>query len=89
MDSTAQIGYECFDDLIRQLRSEGHSQFADKLDFLLHRVAWTTGSELIGELGLALLGFEKDTPSVSSALRPHLDLCMRFVRRVWPDIKLV
>jgi hypothetical protein len=88
MDSTARNGYECFDDLIRQLRSEGHGEFADRLEFLLHRVAWTMASELIGELGLALLAFERSKPSVSAALRPHLDLCMRFVRRVWPEIRL-
>lgn len=89
MDSSAQTGYECFDDLMRQLRSEGHSQFADTLDSLLHRTAWTTGSELTGELGLALLSFQRDTPSISSTLRPQLELCMRFVRQDWPDIKLV
>ncbi len=55
MSSAPQGGYECFDGLIRQLRGAGHTATADKLDIMLHRVAWTTGSELVGELGLEIL----------------------------------
>jgi len=44
MDFKPQTGYECFDELIRQLRAEGHIEPADKLYMLLHEVAWTTGS---------------------------------------------
>jgi hypothetical protein len=51
MGSDPQTGYECFDELIRRLRAEGHVAPADKLHRLPHEVAWTTGSELIGELG--------------------------------------
>jgi hypothetical protein len=51
MASSTQISYECFDELIEQLRAAGHASTADKLNFMLHRVAWTTGSELLGELG--------------------------------------
>ncbi len=87
MSSTAQTGYECFDELIRQRRLEGYVQPAARLHTLLHEVAWTTGSELIGELGLAILAFERSGPTVSSDLRRLLDSCMSFVGRVWPDIK--
>ena len=44
MDFKPQTGYECFDELIRQFRAEGHIEPADKLYMLLHEVAWTTGS---------------------------------------------
>jgi len=87
MDSTPPTGYECFDELICQLRAEGHIEPADRLHTLLHKVAWTTGSELIGELGLAILAFERSTPAVSSDLRRLLDFCSGVVRRRWPDIK--
>lgn len=87
MSSTKQTGYECFDELIRQLRVEGHVQPAARLHTLLHEVAWTSGSELIGELGLTILAFERGRPTISSDLRGHLESCMSFIRRAWPDIK--
>jgi len=87
MDSNPQTGYECFDELIRQLRAEGHIEPAYKLNLLLHKVAWTTGAELIGELGLAILAFQRSTPVVSPELQRLLDSCISLVRRRWPDIK--
>lgn len=87
MDSNSQTGYERFDELIRQLRTEGYIEPAAKLYMLLHEVAWTTGSELIGELGLTILSFERSVPVVSPDLRRLLDSCISMVRRQWPDIK--
>ena len=46
--------YQAIDDLIAQLNAKGHSAEAQKLDDLLHGTAWTTSSELLGELWLAL-----------------------------------
>jgi hypothetical protein len=87
MSSPAQISYDCFDDLIVQLRATGHTSTADRLDVMLHRVAWTTGSELLGELGMEILQFQRSTPSVSTALQQSLSRSLEMVRRVWPDIR--
>jgi hypothetical protein len=87
MDSTAPTGYECFDELIRQLRASGHPVMADKLDSMLHGLGWTTSSELIGELGLAILAFQRNTTEVPVELERALSNCMLAVRRVWPEIK--
>jgi hypothetical protein len=87
MNPSGRNGYECFDALIAQLRTEGHLDAADKLDHLLHKVAWTTGSELLGESGLAILTFEREAPAISSDLRQAIDSCMTLVRRSWPNIK--
>lgn len=87
MTSAPEISYECFEELIRRLRVASHTVAADKLDFMLHKVAWTTGSELIGELGLEILAFQRSAPSVSAELQCSLSDCMSMVRRVWPDIK--
>jgi hypothetical protein len=76
-----------FDGLIQQLRVDGHVESAARLHALLHETAWTTGSELIGELGLALLAFERSTPVIGHELRRALERCMGRVRQVWPDIK--
>ena len=87
MNSTANDGYQCFEQLIVNLRAEGHGDVAAKLDYLLHKVAWTTGSELLGELGLQILGFQKNVPTTSAELQQLLASCMDIVRQVWPDIK--
>ena len=78
-------GYDCFRELIPELRREHFDEIADKVDSILNHVAWTTGSELIGELGAAIRDFERTQPAVSPSLRLSLDTCMQAVRRVWPD----
>jgi hypothetical protein len=87
MSSPTQISYECFEELIRRLRGAGHVAAAEKLDFMLHKVAWTTGSELIGELGSEILSFQRSASDVSSELQRSLSDCMSMVRRFWPDIR--
>lgn len=87
MNSAARTGYECFDELTRQLRAEGHVEAADRLHALLHGVAWTTGAELTGELGLAILAFERSAPAAGAVLRQRLKACMGVVKRVWPDMR--
>jgi hypothetical protein len=87
MNLSGRNGYECFDALIAQLRTEGHRDTADKLDHLLHKVAWTTGSELLGELGLAILTFDREASAISPDLRQAIASCMTLVRRSWPNIK--
>ena len=42
--------YSEIDQLIQQLRSAGHVRLADILFHRLHKVAWTSGSELQDEL---------------------------------------
>ncbi len=80
------ISYECFDELITSLRDDGLSTDADRLHVLLHEVAWTTGSELIGELGQALKKIEKEgSPTRSANSAQKIEECFRMVGRVWPD----
>ena len=86
MNSSTQISYDCFEELIAQLRANGHASSADKLDYMLHRVAWTTGSELLGELGTEIIRFQQSTPSASAAVQQSLSRSLDMVRRVWPDI---
>lgn len=87
MNSSANDGYQCFEQLIVNLRAEGHGDVAAKLDYLLHKLAWTTGSELLGELGLQILDFRREHATVTAELRQSLGSCMDTVRRVWPNIK--
>jgi len=87
LSSGESIDYECFEELIRQLEADGHTTTAQKLDHLLHRVAWTTGSELIGELGAEILAIQGETSPMSAKLEDTVRRCMVIVRRVWPNIK--
>ena len=81
----APDGYDCFRELIQQLRREHFDELAGKIDLLLNRVAWTTNSELIGELGAIIRDFERTKPVVSPSLRSSLDASMQAVRRIWQD----
>jgi hypothetical protein len=45
-------GYDCFRELIQDLRHEHFDEVAGRVDSILNHVVWTTGSELVGELGL-------------------------------------
>ena len=75
-------GYECIIRLIQRLRDEHFEEAAERLDVLLNHMAWTTGNELIGELGLAIRDFERTKPRVTSSLRESLKVCKKMVRRV-------
>ena len=84
MPATRDRDPDCFEKLIRQLRTDGHEEAAHAIDTILHHTAWTTGTELLGELGLAIRSFDRQAPRVSPALRRELKACMRVVRRAWP-----
>jgi hypothetical protein len=78
-------GHDCFRELIQELRREHFDEVAEKIDFILNHIAWTTGSELVGELGAAIRDFKRTQPVVSPSLRSALEQCARMVVRVWPD----
>lgn len=80
------VTYESFNELIASLRSDGLSEAADRLHVLLHEVAWTTGSELIGELGLELKRIESEgSLKKSPKSLETIEKCFRMVFREWPD----
>jgi len=47
---TIESVYRAADALITALKSGGHVELASVLDHRLHKVAWTSGSELLEEL---------------------------------------
>lgn len=75
---------DCFAALIHQLRAEGYPEDADRLHAVRYEIAWTTGTELLGELGLAILAFKRKRPRMSPTLRGHVKACLKIVRRAWP-----
>ena len=48
--SSNQDFYDHIDEVVEILRSTKHAKSAEKIHYLIHKVAWTTASELFGEL---------------------------------------
>ncbi len=80
-------GYDRLRQVIQALYDEGWEEAAVRLDDLLNHTAWTTTSELLGELGLAIRDFERTRPAMTSSLRATLKECKDSVRGAWPSIR--
>jgi hypothetical protein len=80
-----RVDLEPFDELIRQLRVHGHAAAAEAIA-TIKASAWTSASELLGELGAAVLQFQSRTPDAPQPLGRALQRCMKEVRKVWPRI---
>jgi hypothetical protein len=76
-----------FDELIRQLRAKGLPAAADSLASI-KASAWTTSSQMLGELGMAVLKIQSENAQASSDLKRALTRCIEEVRKVWPQIRL-
>ena len=68
--------------LIEGLRQHGRLADAEALESL-KVVGWTSASEMIGEMGHAILDLQRDLPD---ELRPIAARCIDEVRKVWPRI---
>ena len=74
-----------FSDKLREASLEFE---AKKIRHRLDEVAWTTSSELFGELGSLLLELKRDAaPNLSRTLQVDLERCLNAIRKVWPDLK--
>jgi hypothetical protein len=83
--SAPVISYVPFNELINSLRADGLGTEAERLHDLIHKVAWTTGSELIGELGQELRKLKREhRHELSPNTATKLEAAFEMVRRVWP-----
>ena len=57
-----------FEELVAKLREHGFGEGADEIAMLMSS-AWTTSSEFTGELGRAVLRFQREHSAVSTDLR--------------------
>ncbi len=72
---------------IRSLDECGCADEAARLRELVHEGAWSSSSEMIGDIGLAILAIrDSATDRLSDEAASTLDRCMDMVRRVWPEI---
>ena len=80
------ISYEPFERLMVSLRADGFTKDAERLHFLIHKVAWTTGSELLGELGQEITKLRREhADKLSTSTRDQMEEALQMVARVWPD----
>jgi hypothetical protein len=74
-----------FEDVIACLRRDGLADHAGGFDRILHQTAWTTGSEMLGELGLEL---KRQWPAAkahgSKETKRAFKAAARVVRKSWP-----
>jgi len=69
-----KTAYDDFETLILSLKQQGLAEPANALHELLHETAWTTSSELLGELGIKIREIKKRyknelTPQTNEVLR--------------------
>jgi hypothetical protein len=85
---TGTFSLEPFEKLIASLDKDGLLKESSLLNDMIHQVAWTTGSELMGELGQTVKRIRKENlPRLSDDSREHIHEAMEMVKRVWPDFK--
>jgi len=78
-----------FESIVDHLKKDGLPDHANSFDELLHHVAWTTGTEMIGELGLEM---KRMWPMVkargSDETKESFRSAARVVRKSWPLFRL-
>jgi len=67
--------YKAVDALTERLVAQHHDDEAKRLHSLMHEIAWTTGSELLGEL---ILAFKEMKGKYSSELTKEINECREF-----------
>ncbi len=74
---------------IRSLDECGCADEAARLRELVHETAWSSSSEMIGDIGLVILAIRDSAADrLSDEAASLLERCMEMVRRVWSEIGL-
>jgi len=70
-------------DAIRdKLKSRGFIREADRLDTLVHQMAWTTSSELYGELSLALKKIRNERRDLPSDIASEIERIIKSIDHI-------
>ncbi len=80
------ISFYPFEELVGKLREHNLNEPADYFAELMQSPC-TTSSELVGELGLAIIRFQHEHSAIPYDVQYILDQCLKEVRIVWPDMK--
>ena len=72
--------YNYIDELCVRLKWLGFNGIATKLHQLIHETAWTTSSELLGEMRIALREFRAENEAnLNTALDSDIDMCLKTI----------
>jgi hypothetical protein len=81
------VSSEPFYALASALKEGGFTTHSRHLESILDGT-WTTSSELIAELGQAVVAVRKECKPLGPAQKALLKECLREVRKVWPGFGL-
>lgn len=81
------VSSEPFRALAAALRESGFPTHSGRLESILDGT-WTTSSELVAELGVAVVAIRKECKPLTPADKALLKECLRQVRKVWPGFGL-
>lgn len=81
--SSNQDFYDHIDEIVDLLRTTSLSNSAEKIHYLLHKVAWTTTSELFGELRNEFHHMLKEKSDISEENREALKNFITTIDDAW------
>ena len=84
----SETSSEPFHALAASLKEGDFAAQASRLENVLNGT-WTTSSELIAELGTAVLEIRRECSPLTPAQKQLVKECLRQVRRVWPGFGLL
>ena len=76
-----------FHALASALKEGGFATHSHRLESILNGT-WTTSSELVAELGQAVVAIRKECKPLNPAQKALIRDCLRQVRKVWPGFGL-
>lgn len=83
MNMPKAVSTQPFHALAASLAAGGFNAQSQRLECVLNGV-WTTSTELIGELGFAVLAIRKECKPLNAEQKALVKQCLREVRKVWP-----
>jgi hypothetical protein len=84
---TAAVSSVPFRALAKALKEGGFAAHGGRLENILDGT-WTTSSELIGELGAAVVAVRKECKPLDATQKALVKECLRQVRKAWPGFGL-
>ena len=76
--------YDFIDDLSTQLNELGFSDTSQRLNTILHATAWTSSSEMLGEIKISLVELTtKEGRRLPECLSNDVNLCIRTIDEYW------
>jgi len=81
------VSSEPFHALASALKEGGFAEHGRRLEDILDGT-WTTSSELIAELGQAVVAIRGECKPLNAAQKTLVKECLRQVRRAWPGFGL-